>query len=279
MAVPFVNSWAMGVVARLNGRGLALGYFFAPAAERIPTEPLPLDPTDAVHVELFGDPGLLRGEWKVVGPTPAFDRSKWPIPVFGHPILGVPGRGYRVTYDDRLTVTASDVVPVDQIAGLPPDRTAGYGALEMRLAQLLGQEARPADARRTGSQPPATLDSDDAMDWLGQLGSGDANALLTSAFSAATADEFLELRSAAAALAAAELVAAALGWPAPGLPDEAARWARRHRSHLSQDIADQARAAVVRVARRSELQELWGESPEAHAWDDAIADLKTRLST
>jgi hypothetical protein len=41
-----------------------------------------LKPEDAVLVGRFGDLGLIKDRWRVVGPQPGFRRVDWPMPVF-----------------------------------------------------------------------------------------------------------------------------------------------------------------------------------------------------
>ena len=146
IAIPLSNAWALGVIARANGKGLALGYFFGPIQRAIPAAPIDLDPNVALYIRRFGDLGLIRGDWMVLGPTPNFTFDRWPVPLFGSRIELRRGRGYRVRYDDQLREVARDVVPLAEIEGLPQDGLAGSGFVEAKLAQLLGQQ-RQVDAR------------------------------------------------------------------------------------------------------------------------------------
>lgn len=79
------------------------------------------------------------------------------------------------------------------------------------------------------------------------------------------------------ALAAAELVAAALGRASPRLTPELTDWARRFETQ-AQTLRDAALAAVNLISSTSELSELWGETDEAAAWQATVADLKARLA-
>lgn len=96
---------------------------------------------------------------------------------------------------------------------------------------------------------------------------------------AAAADlegEWLEVPDAAAALAAAELVAAARGAPSPLLPAEAIAWAVRTPGLAA--LASRARSACEAVRRESELRDHWAESGAVAAWDAAVAALARRLA-
>ena len=71
------GSEALGVVARLNGSGIVLAYFFlgSPAAESLRADQADL-------CAMVGDLGLLEGGWTVKGPLPGFTPAAWPVPRF-----------------------------------------------------------------------------------------------------------------------------------------------------------------------------------------------------
>src|SRR5262245_33669660 len=84
-AVPLRSGgYASGLIARRSRRGVLLGYFFGPKTNHIPSlqELESLKPQAAVLVELFGDLGLLKGEWPILGRSKGWDLRDWPIPVF-----------------------------------------------------------------------------------------------------------------------------------------------------------------------------------------------------
>ncbi len=97
------------------------------------------------------------------------------------------------------------------------------------------------------------------------------------AAAAAFTTEYLEAHDAAAALAAAELVAAARGASSPDLPPEAVAWAARHGSLAA--LGRGARAACDAVMRASELADRVEETgaAAAAAWQAAVTDLARRL--
>jgi hypothetical protein len=88
--------------------------------------------------------------------------------------------------------------------------------------------------------------------------------------------DWLEVPDAAAALAAAELVAAARGAPSPLLPREAVTWAARTPGLAA--LSARARSACAAVRRGSELRERWAETGAVAAWDAAVAALEQRLA-
>ena len=100
------------------------------------------------------------------------------------------------------------------------------------------------------------------------------------AVSKAPTDAYLEAPDCERALAAAKIVAALAGNPAPKLPDDIVAWLAG-----TPDIKARARllaesvAAVRRVAEKSELQELWAEGKSVQEWTAAVEDLKARLDS
>lgn len=125
-----------------------------------------------------------------------------------------------------------------------------------------------------------SFENDSALDWLGELVDGDAEALaeILEAVGGAGDDEYVDVDAASAALAAAELVAAALGKGGDRLNEEAGRWLEAHRDAALEVGAAAARRAVERVVRRSELRELWDESGDASAWHADVRELLHRLA-
>jgi hypothetical protein len=131
-----------GVVARSGPRGkLLLGYFFGPKLE-VGQAPLGgLRPEDAVLIVRFGDLGLFRGEWKVIGQIEPWSRSDWPIPEFlWTDPLGVI-RDKVIVYTDANFDQGGlgreerrETIP----PGLQRDGVSGSGAVEIKLSNILG---------------------------------------------------------------------------------------------------------------------------------------------
>jgi hypothetical protein len=115
---------ALGVVARADGKGIALGYFFGQHHD--------LDPAKAVRVCRFGDRGILTGRWRVVGRVPDFVRAQWPVPVFCR------SGEILVHYDDQtLQVVSERRSSPEECRGLPEDGLEGSGFVEIKLTRLL----------------------------------------------------------------------------------------------------------------------------------------------
>ncbi|HET7602086.1 MAG TPA: DUF4259 domain-containing protein [Gemmatimonadales bacterium] len=124
------------------------------------------------------------------------------------------------------------------------------------------------------------FENDDAGDWVWQLEEAEDLALVQGALEAAAhADGSLESPTSSEALAAAEVVAALAGHPAPDLPDEVQSWVSAHPDPVSPDLRALALAAVARVASDSELQELWAESEEGGEWSKRVEELRGRLGS
>ena len=140
IAVPLSDGgYAVGIVARADGKGAAVGYFFGPRYEDITQNMTarPLQPSEAVFVALFGDMGIRKGQWKVLGRYPRWQRDDWPNPSF----LRVDGFGgrWRVTYSESDLCQEAEVEPITQLAAgnLPQDGAYGFVAVERVLASLL----------------------------------------------------------------------------------------------------------------------------------------------
>jgi hypothetical protein len=140
-AVPLRDSgYALGLVARSNDKGIALGYFFGPKHNDIPRNEniSRLRPEDAILIRLFGDLGLIQGKWPVICHDPAWNRTKWPLPHFGK-IAADKSRAIMVQYSEENInkEVQEQSISVEEAQRLPEDGLSGYGAIEIRLTRLL----------------------------------------------------------------------------------------------------------------------------------------------
>jgi Immunity protein 26 len=131
------GGYARGVVARYAPKGkILLGYFFGPRIE--PDSDMHLDSLDAedsVLRLLFGDLGLIKNEWPIIGNIPNWDPTKWPmIETIRRDALGQL-RPVLVRYadDDPSKVIAEEVLENDR--DLPTTGLAGYGFVEAVLSK------------------------------------------------------------------------------------------------------------------------------------------------
>lgn len=126
------------------------------------------------------------------------------------------------------------------------------------------------------------FNNDDALDWLSEFESTGAEAAAEELESVSDMpeDEYLEAPQASAAVAAAAIVAAARDGDLSKLPQDARDALAQHRDYLlDPQLAEQARRAVARIARQSELKELWEQGTGSGKWSREIADLSLRLSS
>lgn len=127
-----------------------------------------------------------------------------------------------------------------------------------------------------GAWGARSFENDDALDWVWELEDSSDDSVVRAALAAVHAHGEVEAPEAACACAAAEVVAASAGAPATWLPNEVRAWVAAHGSAVA-CLQGEARAAVQRVAERSELQQLWAGAGAAE-WDAGIADLLGRLA-
>jgi hypothetical protein len=140
-AVPLDDraGYGVGLVARADGCGVVLGYFFGPARLELPAlgDLGELTVEAAVAVHWFGDLSLVRGEWPRIGRLPHWRRAAWPVPAFGTYNVLLE-QAFRLEYPHE---TFGDVreVPVTRAEAdaLPWGALFGAGLVEGMLTELL----------------------------------------------------------------------------------------------------------------------------------------------
>ena len=130
-----------------------------------------------------------------------------------------------------------------------------------------------------------SFENDFALDWLNDLKRegpafvGQSLAMKSSISSLMLG--YIDADEASGAIAAAEIVAAALGRPPRMWPDRAREWIAAHRAELrAEELRDKALGAIAIIQEGSELRELW--AAEERFWPEwlaAIGDLEQRLKT
>lgn len=128
-----------------------------------------------------------------------------------------------------------------------------------------------------GAWGTGVLDSDGVLDALEGLTQGEDSAEICAAFDDALDTDYVDAEQAETVLAAAELVAALCGRPSERLPEAAASWVRDAKALVDNDCRLRAVRAVARVARRSELRELWEEGDLLPEWERSVEGLRRRL--
>ena len=125
-----------------------------------------------------------------------------------------------------------------------------------------------------------SFENDAASDWFYLVEEAvEPGLVIASALDEALAEAgYLELDSACAAVAAAELLASCAGAMPEALPDHIRRWASEHQHQPHAPEIEHAVQAVERVRGESELRELWEEESGAdNPWLRAVDDLLARL--
>jgi len=138
-AVPLRREgFAVGLLTRVAGDGPVFGYFFGPRRTQVPDihETETLAPQDAIFVALFGDLGLLNGEWPVIGQHRKWDRDEWPLPALVR-VDEMANKAWQVAYSDQLQVVSEEPLDPSLAKESPRDGLWGYGAVEKRLTRLL----------------------------------------------------------------------------------------------------------------------------------------------
>jgi hypothetical protein len=133
------GGFARGVVARTAPDGkLLLGYFFGPRlASQAQADLSGLEPGNAILSLRFGDLGLVKGLWPVVGKLPEWNPAEWPMPnAVRRDLLGK-AKPILVRYDDHDPSKIVSEEALENDIGLPADGLAGYGFVEAKLTKLL----------------------------------------------------------------------------------------------------------------------------------------------
>lgn len=122
------------------------------------------------------------------------------------------------------------------------------------------------------------FDNDAAADFAEEFLENPNEAVLYEALATAAEEEgHLEADIASEALAAAEIVAAILGRPAPDIPPGLLPAVARLDAGDSEDLRELAEEAVAAVLNKSELQQEWAGRSDYANWQHLQQNLLTRL--
>jgi len=142
VAVPLRGGgFALAVVARSNGQGILLGYFFGPRRSSLPgaADVGALNPEDAALVRRVSALGITKGAWPILFHLPGWDRAQWPIPRFAR-LQPEDGMAWIVEYGEKTLQSVREVrVSLDaaELRGLPEDGLSGYLAAEVWVNRSL----------------------------------------------------------------------------------------------------------------------------------------------
>lgn len=139
-AVPLqTTGYAVGLVARMDGKGCVFGYFFGPKRD-VPPSPdklQDLDPKHAAWIGQFGDLGLIENEWPIICQTEGWEREKWPLPPFVR-VDELSNTGFISFYSDEdLDYLREEICHPDLASKYPEDVMSGSGAVEIKLTMIL----------------------------------------------------------------------------------------------------------------------------------------------
>lgn len=151
--------------------------------------------------------------------------------------------------------------------------------MKRRDLVLFGLIATVVPLAQAGAWDSGSFDNDDAQDWVAQCIRSKGATRIATALEAALSDGYIDAPECSAAVAAAEVVAAARGRPSASVPKELVSWLTQQPKDEIAKLAPVASKAVSRVQNgpKSELQETWKGSPEFAAWRGHMQDLAARL--
>ena len=150
-AVPLCDGgFARGVIARMNKKGVVLGYFFGPKILKITDIYITPDmiPANCIDASFFGHLGLVTNEWTVIGKIAPWIRGDWPIPIYGFidPIWKKWGE-LRYTSEKDLLTSVFQRVSVEEASLHLQNGLSGSKAVEIYLNKLLREGNTPPPVR------------------------------------------------------------------------------------------------------------------------------------
>lgn len=138
------SGYGLGLVARMNSKGGVLGYFFG---KKFTSPPKIADlgqfsVDDSILVRQFGDLGLIKSVWPIIGRLDNWSRDQWPVPAFARIAVDA-SSAWKVIYSesDGMSLLGEQEVAVWEAKLLPEDGLSGYGAIELRLTQALKEKS------------------------------------------------------------------------------------------------------------------------------------------
>jgi hypothetical protein len=230
----------------------------------------------------FLDVAVRRGEWPIVEHIDCDDPEfHWPPPLCvraalpPHPVIGIRHHG------EMRRATDEETVGMDEYYLRTP--LGVVIAIEERLLKRESQAvARLREAQRQGKQTATpdwdSFSNDDAFEVQSALERARGWSTVRKGLSKAVkARGYLEAPPAKFAVAAAEVVAAGCGHAADQLPEVVPEFLARV-GPPDAELLELARAAVARIAKDSELRDLWEESKHFADWQAVMNGLSKRLS-
>jgi hypothetical protein len=129
-----------------------------------------------------------------------------------------------------------------------------------------------------GAWGAKAFENDSALDWFAELENGGVAVLREALDAAASSTDYLEVDEGSAAIAAAEIVAAAASGKRDRLSNDAAAWLDGNARAISADDRALAKRAVQRVlGEDSELCQLWDDNGPDNEWRADVRGLLALL--
>lgn len=149
----------------------------------------------------------------------------------------------------------------------------------MRLLLVTGLSLLLPLLAHAGAWGSGSFENDDALDWVGDCADGRPGVSVSAAFAAVLTGDYIQAPDGSAAVAAAEVVAAAVGKPPSDPPTELAACLKRLPTEDMRNLIVIARQALSRIVdpKISELSQLWQEA-KSETWRREIANLEARLA-
>lgn len=134
-------------------------------------------------------------------------------------------------------------------------------------------------AAGAGAWGEGSFDNDDALDWVNDCVRSKRATVVLIALKAATSREYVEAPTASAAIAAAEVVAAAKSRPSVKFPAEIQAWLNGQSKEEIAAFAPVAIQALDRILspKGSELHNLWKDSKSFSVWESQVRGLIGRV--
>jgi hypothetical protein len=128
-----------------------------------------------------------------------------------------------------------------------------------------------------GTWGTGNFDNDKAADYTTTFQDDPNETLLLETLTAVAAEGYPEAPEACEALAAAEIIAAALGKAVRGIPEDLLLSAKNLPLTNPDSAQKLARRAIKAVLKKSELKELWEDTDDYEAWVAVLDGLLERL--
>ncbi|WP_432732461.1 DUF4259 domain-containing protein [Jeongeupia wiesaeckerbachi] len=129
-----------------------------------------------------------------------------------------------------------------------------------------------------GAWSENSFGNDDALDWVAECVDSKSAEIVSATLISALNAKYIEAPQGAAAVAAAEVVAAARGKANAAMPQELNKWLALQSAPKLVELSPIAKKVLLKIRHKesSELYQLWSENG-AEKWLATVKDLEVRL--